>query len=229
MNRMILGLVLAALAAGCAHCPCECSSRCGCPCGSEARPQASKPAQDGARSLFDGKTLGSWKNTAFGGEGKAEVVDGEIRLGAGVDLTGIHWAGEALPTMNYELSLEAKKIEGTDICCGIAFPYSDRMCSFVAGGWGGSIVGISSIDGMNASENETTKIVSFPAGKWFKVRLRVTPEKIEAWIDAEKVVDVSTKGREVSIHPAMELSKPLGLATYTTSSAFRNITLKRLK
>jgi hypothetical protein len=229
MGRARLLLALLALAAGCAHCPCECSSKCGCPCGSASAGQAQAAPKPEGQSLFDGKTLGSWKPTPFGGEGKAEVVEGDIRLAAGVDLTGIHWTGAALPTMNYELSLEARKIEGSDIFCGIAFPYDDKMCSFVAGGWGGSIVGISSIDGMNASENETTKVVSFPAGKWFKIRLRVTPEKIEAWIDADKVVDVATKGREISIHPAMELSKPLGLATYTTSSAFRNISLKRLK
>ena len=34
--------------------------------------------QAAATSLFDGKSLGDWKKTAFGGEGDVEVNDGRI-------------------------------------------------------------------------------------------------------------------------------------------------------
>jgi hypothetical protein len=190
---------------------------------------AAGPAPDPAeRALFDGKTLGPWKPTEFGGEGKVRIEDGRIVVEAGVQLSGIHWTGEPLPRTNYELSLEAMKIEGSDIFCGIAFPVGDASCSFVAGGWGGSVTGLSSVDGMNASENETGTYREYAKGRWYRIRLRVTPERIQAWVDDQSVVDLPLKERSISIHPAMEISRPLGLATYMTTSAFRNIRLRRL-
>jgi len=183
---------------------------------------------DGSRVLFDGKTLGKWKSTEFGGQGEVRVQDGKIVVDGGAALSGIHWTGGDVPKVNYELSVEAMKIEGNDIFCGIAFPYKESFCSFVAGGWGGSTVGLSSVDGMNASENETNSDMDFQKDRWYTFRLRVTNDKIEAWIDAKQVVNLETKDRKVSIHPAMELSCPLGLATYTTTAAFRNIRLRPL-
>jgi len=195
--------------------------------GKEAVPAAS-PAGEKWTELFDGKTLTNWKVTAFGGEGAVKVEDGKIIVEPGVDLSGIHWTGPALPRMNYEFTVEAMKLEGSDIFCGISFPVGDSQCSFVAGGWGGGIVGLSSINDMNASENETTKVMAFAENRWYAFRLRVTPGKIEGWIDQEKVVDVETKDKKISIHPMMEPSRPLGLATYVTRSAFRNIRIRAL-
>jgi hypothetical protein len=197
-------------------------------CGGPGKSPSPSPASDGWKDLFDGKTLANWKSTSFGGEGEVKVKDGQIVVEAGVDLSGFHWTGEALPSMNYEFSVEATKLEGSDIFCGISFPVGDSQCSFVAGGWGGGLVGLSSIDGMNASENETTKVLAFQENKPYRIRLRVTPSKIEAWIDDEPVVNVDTTGKKISIHPMMEISKPLGLATFMTRSSFRNIRLRKL-
>jgi len=182
----------------------------------------------GWKDLFDGKTLTNWKSTSFGGEGAVRVEDGQIIVEPGVDLSGIHWTGGDIPRMNYEFGVEAMKLEGSDIFCGISFPVGESLCSFVMGGWGGGIVGLSSIDGMNASENETTKVMAFPEKKWHAVRLRVTPDKIEGWINDELVVNVATKDKKISIHPMMEPSQPLGLATYVTRSAFRQVRIRRL-
>ena len=86
------------------------------------------------------------------------------------------------------------------------------------GGWGGSLVGISSLDGMDASENETTKFVSFETGRWYRIRLRVTEKKIQAWIDKEKLVDVDTAEQKISVRPGdIEMSKPFGLAAWQTT------------
>ena len=38
----------------------------------------------------------------------------------------------------------------------------------------GGVVGLSSIGGFDASENETTQFVEFKNGQWYKIRLRVT-------------------------------------------------------
>lgn len=183
---------------------------------------------DDADVLFDGTSLGRWASVDFGGEGKVHVRDGAIVLEEGVAMTGVVWSGEALPRTNYELSLEAKKIDGQDFFCGIAFPVGAKACSFVAGGWGGHVIGLSSLDGMNASENETTTTQDFERGRWYKIRLRVEPEKIQAWIDGKSVIDVPITGRDVSIHPAMESALPLGLTAYATTAAFRGITLRKL-
>ena len=107
------------------------------------------------------------------------------------------WSGPELPKTNYEVSLEAMKIDGSDFFCGIAFPVGKQTASFVAGGWGGGVCGISSIDGSNASENETSLVKSFAKDKWYRFRLRVEPEKILVWLDDEKIIDVAIKGREV--------------------------------
>jgi hypothetical protein len=185
--------------------------------------------QENWKDLFDSKSLGSWKEVDFGGQGKTEAKDGAIEMGEGVALTGVVWKGEAFPKTGYELSLEAMKIDGSDFFCGVAFPVGDKACSFVAGGWGGGVVGLSSLDGMNASENDTSSVHSFKKGQWYKFRIRVEAEKIQAWIDDKQVVDAAIKGKEVSIHPAMEAALPLGIANYTTPCRVRAIRIRPLK
>ncbi len=180
------------------------------------------------QSLFDGKTLKNWKSANFGGEGEVSVKNGQIILGMGATLTGITWAGGEIPRMNYEISLEAMKVSGNDFFCGLTFPVGKSPCSLIVGGWGGGIVGLSSIDGMDASENETTTAMDFAPGHWYRIRLRVTPKKIEAWIDEKQVVDAVTTGHEISIRPEVELSRPLGIAAWITEAALRNIKLRRL-
>ena len=83
-------------------------------------------------------------------------------------LTGVSYTNE-LPRIDYEVSLEAMKIDGSDFFCGLTFPVDNAFCSFIAGGWGGGVVGLSSIDGMDASENETTKYMKFDASRWYPI------------------------------------------------------------
>jgi hypothetical protein len=174
--------------------------------------------------LFDGKSLAGWKITKFGGEGEVEVKDGEIVLHAGNPLSGITWTGK-YPTMNYEVSLEAKRVDGSDFFCGLTFPVGDNPCTFIVGGWGGGVIGLSSIDGSDASENETTRYQEFESGKWHKIRVRVTEKKIEAWLDDKQMADVETEGRRIGIRPEVELSRPLGISSFSTTAALRDIRL----
>jgi hypothetical protein len=178
-------------------------------------------------SLFDGKTLGQWKITDFGGQGDVYVKDGSIVLEMGNDMTGVTWGGP-LTRMNYEITLEAMRVSGSDFFCGLTFPVSDKPCSLILGGWGGEVCGLSNIDYYDAANNETTRIVSFKNGQWYRVRLRVTPDKIEAWVDDEEIVDIETTGREIDIRPEVDLSKPLGIATWQTAAAIRNIKVRTL-
>jgi hypothetical protein len=189
-------------------------------------PVAAPKSRPGEISLFDGKTLTGWKESDFAGRGEVEVKDGRIVLGTGV-MTGITWTNE-VPTNNYEISLEAMRVEGSDFFCALTFPVGQDPCSFIVGGWGGGVVGLSSLDGEDASSNETTKYLNFENGKWFAIRLRVTPEKIQAWIDNDPMVDIDATDKKFSIRLEVEPSKPLGIATWSTTGALRNLRLRRL-
>jgi hypothetical protein len=181
-------------------------------------------------SLFDGKTLGSWKSLAFGGEGAVFVEDGEMRLGQGSPLTGVVWQGKLPARTNYEISLEAKKIKGTDFMLALTFPVNDSHCSFVVGGWGGGVVGISSINNMDASENETTTFGSFEEGKWYKIQVRVRPDSITCAINDKTCVDLDIKVVKIGMRfGEIEMCVPLGMATYETSAAYRNLTWRPLE
>jgi len=206
----------------------------GCTCCTEkdAAPSAPKAAaakDDGAKSLFDGKSLGAWKSVDFGGEGAVKVEKGAIKVEAGATCSGVQWTGEAPPRTNYEFTVEAMKVDGSDFFLGIVFPVGKDTCSFVAGGWGGGVTGLSSVDHMNASENETATDQNYKKNQWYTFRLIVTPAKIEVWWDAKQVVNLELANRQISVHPAVESAAPLGLVNYQTASLFRNIRLKKLK
>jgi len=187
------------------------------------------PPQSAWKSMFDGKTLAGWKVTDFAGGGRVEVEGGRLLLRSGVMLTGVNWTNE-IPKTDYEVTLDAMKLDGGDFFCGLTFPVGESFASLIVGGWGGGVVGVSSIDGMDASENETTKFAGFDKDRWYHIRVRVTREKIEAWIDADKMVDASIAGRKISLRPGdIELSAPFGLATWQTTGALRDIRLRRLE
>ena len=191
-------------------------------------------AADG-RVLFDGRTLAGWVPSGFEGEGVVRVVspfrDGgaAIVLEKGTTLSGVTWTrGAALPKTNYEISLEAMRVEGGDFFCGLTFPVGASACTFVVGGWGGTVTGLSSIDRVDASGNETTREMELPDGRWYRIRVRVTPDRIEAWIDDDKKVDLATKDRVIGLRPGdIQKSRPLGIAAYMTRAAIRDIRLRQ--
>ncbi len=194
---------------------------------------------DLGKPLFDGKTLKGWAITDFAGHGEV-TVDPQFKpdpkatpspamiLEMGAILTGVTWTNPP-PEGEYEVSLDAMKVEGSDFFCALTFPAGGGHCSLIVGGWGGGVVGISSVDGMDASENETTKFMSFAKNRWYHIRVRVTEKKIEAWIDQDKVVDLATKDRRITVRPGeIELAQPFGLSAYQTKAAYRNIRLREL-
>jgi len=186
------------------------------------------PAGEGWRELFDGKSLAGWRVTDFQEGGSVEIRDGLLVFNAGDPFVGVNCTNE-IPKVNYELVLDGMRVSGDDFFCGLTFPVRDSFCSLILGGWGGSVVGLSSLDGSDASENETTQFISFETGRWYRIRLRVTEHKIEAWIEQKKVVDVGTIGRKVSLRfGEIEMSKPFGLASYSTSAAFRGIRVREV-
>ena len=181
---------------------------------------------EGWQPLFDGKTLSGWRETEFAGRGELQCTHGLIVLQMGDPFTGINWTND-FPKMDYEIALDAMRVSGSDFFCGLTVPVSNSFCSLIVGGWGGSLVGISSLDGMDASENETTKFMNFEQGRWYRIRLRITEGRIEGWLDKEKLIDVVTTERRISLRPGdIEYSKPLGVASYQTTTALRQIRMR---
>jgi hypothetical protein len=177
--------------------------------------------------LFDGKTLDGWKETPFTRHGTVRVENGTIILGKG-SMTGITRT-KPFPTVNYEVRLEAVRMEGLDFFAGITFPVKDSYCSWIVGGWGGSVVGLSSIDGDDASENETSTSRQFEQGRWYSLALRVTDGWIQAWIDDEKIIEVATTGRKIDLRPGeIDLSAPFGIASYSTVAGLRKLEYREL-
>ncbi len=191
-------------------------------------PAPPKKDKGGWKKLFDGKTMGGWKVADFFGKGKAHVQDGAIVLEEGKQMTGITYVRGDFPTMDYEVTLEGKRIAGDDFFCTTTFPVGDSFCSFVVGGWGGKTVGLSSIDFEDASRNETNKSKEFKTGQWYRLRIRVTKKKIEAWIDREKMVDLGLADRNVSIRVECSRCKPFGIATWQTTGAVRDVRVRAL-
>lgn len=169
---------------------------------------------------------GQWEGMSGG-----QIDIGEpLRIGWGETMTAVRWKGE-VPKPPFELELMAKRIDGTDFFCAVTFPARsvEECVTLVVGGWGGGTVGISSIDGKDASENETTSHRSFETDVWYKIRVLVKDEKITAWLDEEKVVDVDTAGKKLSLRegPISECA-PFGLATWQTTGLIRNVRWRRI-
>jgi lysophospholipase L1-like esterase len=182
----------------------------------------------GWKSLFDGKSLQGWKAADFYKAGRVHVKDGAIVMERGVRMTGATYTGKDLPSLDYEVTLEGKKLVGEDFFCTTTFPVGESFCSLVVGGWGGTVVGLSSINGADASENETNRQKEFEPNRWYRLRIRVSTGRIEAWIDRDKVVDLDTEGRKISTRIECVACRPFGVATFETTGMVRDIRVRRL-
>lgn len=183
--------------------------------------------------LFDGKSLDAWETVDIGGSGQIELEGGVMIINQGDSLSGVVYKKAAeLPLNNYEISLEAKRLQGVDFFCGLTFPVGDlkKCATLICGGWGGSVTGISSIDDVDASNNATGTYQKYEDDKWYKIRLRVTPDNLSVWIDDKQIVDQDIKGRKISLRPGpIETYAPLAISTFNTAAAIQNVRVKAVK
>ena len=202
-------------------------------CGLTGALKAEEKAGAKELVLFDGKSLDDWKAHDIGGSGTVELKDGEMRIGKGESITGvIYQKAKDLPLTNYEVTLEAKRLDGLDFFVGLTFPVGDlKTCAtLVLGGWGGSVTGISSIDELDASENSTGHYRRFEDNRWYKVRLKVTPEDLNVYCDDELIISVDIKDKKVGVRPGpIEEFMPLSLTTYQTEAAIKDIKVKAIE
>ncbi|MBM3475885.1 MAG: DUF1080 domain-containing protein [Armatimonadetes bacterium] len=177
--------------------------------------------------LWNRRDLTGWAEGDFYGRKEVRVENGRIVISMGNDMTGITWRGD-LPRVDYEVTLQAMRVTGDDFFCGLTFPVKEDYCSLILGGWGGSVVGLSSLDWVDASENETSQYIQFTRHQWYRVRVRVTADRISGWLDEKKIIDVATAKHRISIRIECEPSKPLGICTWRTTGALRDLRLRRL-
>jgi len=197
-----------------------------------APPEEDQPREQtgGVRKLFDGRSLAGWEVLTkfdYSRSGRVYVADGWIVMEAGKPGTGIRYTGP-FPKCDYEVMLQAKRIAGEDFFCAITFPVGKQALTLVVGGWGGSVVGLSSINGEPAVENETCRYIDFQLNRVYRIRLRVTAARIDAWIDDDHVVSLPTEHRQFSILWEVDPCLPFGIATWRTTGAVRNISLREL-
>jgi hypothetical protein len=190
--------------------------------------RADEGAKPAALVLFDGKTLDGWKKTEFFHAGEVRVEDGAIILDVGGTMTGITTTRTDLPTTNYELTYEARREKGSDFFAAATFPVGKSYLTFVNGGWGGTVTGLSSLNGADASENDTGRFFKFENGTWYRFRVRVTDRVVRCQIDEQEVAAVDHSEREVGIRIEVNRNKPLGFATWETRGAIRKIELRPL-
>jgi len=86
---------------------------------------------------------------------------------------------------------------------------------------------LSSVDGKDAARNATRTVHKFERDQWYDLRVKVSAEKIECWIDQEQVVDQSRQGHEFSIRGDVRLSEPLGIFCFQTTAGFEKIQIVR--
>ena len=174
----------------------------------------------------------AWKASGIAEEGGVAVKDGEIILSPGQPMTGARfdaWQSAKLPLTRYAIKYEAMRVEGNDFFGTVTFPVNDSHVSLIIGGWGGTLVGISSIDDMDASENNTSGNAFFKNNEWHKVRIEVRDDDLRAWIDGKLFVNVSTKGHKLGLRAGdIEKCAPFGFASYATQARIRDVIIRRL-
>ena len=183
---------------------------------------AAPPAAPGWIEIFDGASTDGWTATKFGGEGPVDVVDGALEFDFGSPMTGLTWAG-APPTGAYDLEVIAARVDGTDFFCGLTFPVRDAHLTLVLGGWGGSLCGLSSLDGEDAANNDSRTLFRFENGRDYRVLVRVRKDRVDVDLDGAPLLSALTAGRRLSLRPEVELSRPLGIASFATRARIRAV------
>jgi hypothetical protein len=192
------------------------------------------PARRSEWKLLSDEFLPAWKAAGIPEEGKVLIQDGEINLQPGQPMTGARldsqtWKSAEMPVTRYAIEYEAMRVEGNDFFGTVTFPVNDSHVSLVVGGWGGTLVGISSIDDMDASENNTRGNAFFENRRWHKVRIEVRDDELKAWINDKLFVNTSTKGHVLGLRSGdIEKCIPFGFASYASQSRLRNVLIRRL-
>lgn len=192
------------------------------------------PARRAEWHLLTDEFAPAWKAAGIPDEGAVTVQNGEITLHPGQPMTGVRldaqaWKNAGIPSTRYAIEYEAMRVEGNDFFGTVTFPVADSHVSLVVGGWGGTLVGISSIDDMDASENATTGNAFFKNNRWHQVRIEVHDDELRAWINGKLFVSTSTRGHKLGLRAGdIQKCTPFGFASYATLARVRHVLIRRL-
>lgn len=193
---------------------------------------ACRPPAPSQWKLLGSDLAHAWKRSGIAGEGSFTILRGDIRLEPGQPMTGARfdaWQTYKLPVTRYAIDYDAMRVAGNDFFGTVTFPVNETHVSLIIGGWGGTLVGISSIDDMDASENNTRGNAYFKNNVWYKVRIEVRDEDLRVWIDSKLFVNTSLKGHKLGLRPGdIEKCVPFGFATYETEARIRGVTVSKL-
>jgi len=188
---------------------------------------AAPPAEEPWTDLFDGRSLAGFEVTDFGGQGEVAVREGRLRLGFGSPLTGVTWRGTP-PSGDYELRVVAAREDGSDFFCALTFPVGDAHLTCVLGGWGGSLCGLSSLDGHDAAHNDTRVLRQFADGRDYELRITVRSDLVAATLDGEDLCRIDPRRHRLGLRPEVLLSRPLGIAAFATAASVRRLQWRAL-
>lgn len=164
--------------------------------------------------------------------GLVTLSDGVLRLGEGKPMTGVAYTGkDPIPLKDYEVSFQARRVEGEDFFAALTFPVRDKdtAATWVLGGWSGKCVGISCLQFQAADENETTNWIEFETGRWYAFRLQVRENRLTGFIDDKQIFDADTEGKKITMRFGdIEFCRPLGFASYGTVGEVKNLKIARL-
>jgi hypothetical protein len=184
--------------------------------------------------LFDGKTLNGWAVPDYEAGRKVEIRDSCITIGRDDLALGVRYV-KPFPRSNYEIMYQAKRISGRNFFGAITFPVKESHCSFINGGWGGTVFGLSSINGKDASENETTAFYEFCDGQWYQFRLCVSEHRIIVWfypVDGEvnenPKIDLVLEGKTITNRIEVSFFEPLGISAWYIEGHLRRIKYRKL-
>lgn len=192
----------------------------------------SSTTQDSRVDLLDAKHLSGWKPAGIPDQGRAKIAQNLLRLPPGRPMTGVvfaEWEKHDLPRTDYEVTFEARRVEGRDFFAALTFPVGKDHLSLINGGWGGSTTGLSNIDALPAVDNPTGSAQRYETGVWYRFRLEVRADFIKVWIDDRIIVNVGIQGHMIDLRQGdIEKCAPFGFASYGTTGEIRNITLRPL-
>jgi hypothetical protein len=173
-------------------------------------------------------SLAGWAPTDFFKPGQVSVKNGVLSLAKGKPMTGVTTTRKDLPKTNFEVQYEARRLDGDDFFAAFTFPVLDGFLTFVNGGWSGNITGLSSIDGSDASENETGKPYKFENEIWYRFRVSVKEQLVICSVNDKPVIEFDGIGRSLKTRVESRASEPFGFACYDCTSEIRKVKLIRL-
>ena len=158
----------------------------------------------------------------FGGDGAMRATPDELVLEPGAPLTGGTFAVD-LPRDAYEVAFRAARLSGIDFFCGLTFPTLRGELTLVLGGWGGTVCGLSNLDGQDASSNDTRTLRHFKNGLDVAVRVRVAGDDVRVFVDGQPFLAASLRDREVSVRAEVEPCRPFGFCSYLTTARIADL------